>query len=720
MRFYLSIRRMWATVLILLIPLDVLHGQSHEGSDKDTINYELNEIVVEGINGIARDKIGSFSISGTEINKQPAIMGEHDVIKVLQTASGVVAGTEGFAGLYVRGGENDQNLYLIDGLPLLNVYHFGGLFSNFNPISIQRVDFHKGVFPSIFSERGSSIVDITLKKPDLYKTQGSISIGLISGQLYLSTPIRQGKCGISAALRRTWFDMFTYPVLAILNESKKKDGRKSIFNYNFTDFMLKFTASCSKNHNLSFLLFYGKDNFKLGEERFDPEESEDNYQRDLNNMNWGNWGTSLTYQFTTPKGEVKIQPYLSRAFSSSIQENMNNETEGDELTAVCETKPSVLQAGMREMFSFPITDNLEGEVSLQQAWYDYFTGTHSRNALLGASLEFRCNLLNVIDGTLGIRENRYFSNRLKHWSLEPRLSMKIDLPYESSISIGYSRMTQYAQQVSSNYIYLPSDAWLPTASYTKPLQCDIFSLGYFKMCNAGINIKGEVWLKKMQNLAEYSSTPPPYYNSSWSDRLTYGRGTSYGIDLEMEGRYKAITWGVNYGLMWNWRTFPDINNGKRYPAKFDNRHKVDLNMGWVINDRLELTGQWEYISGNRCTLALYNIATPNISYPDAPFVNPLDPGDKQADGIDYYEHRNNVRLPAFHRLNLNISLKGRFNDSLTYKWDFGLYNAYSRMNPFTIKKSYVNLEWSHNGDYRSFKTLSLIPILPSVSFTLNF
>ena len=76
--------------------------------------------------------------------------------------------------------------------------------------------------------------------------------------------------------------------------------------------------------------------------------------------------------------------------------------------------------------------------------------------------------------------------------------------------------------------------------------------------------------------------------------------------------------------MWNWRQFNDINSGKRYPAKFDNRNKFDITIGWNINDKIELTGQWEYMTGNRATLSLYNVAPPDVAFPDAPFVSPLD------------------------------------------------------------------------------------------------
>lgn len=738
------IKRMSAFAFILLNSIPIYSQTLPDNKNQsDTLHHTkvLKEVIVNGTGGKGRDKIGHMSISGAEINRRPALLGEHDVIKALQTTSGVVSGTEGFAGLYVRGGETDQNLYLLDGLPLLNVYHFGGLFSTFSTHSIQQVDFYKGAFPSLFAERASSIVDVALKRPDYNKTAGTFTVGLISGQLYFSTPLKKGNSALSVALRRTWFDVFSVPALAIINSTKKSDGKKNIFHYNFTDMIVKLSATDNRRNDLSFLMFYGKDNFKLGEERFDPDESKHIYQRDVNKMSWGNWGMALNYKLSTTIGDLKIQPYVSKAFSSDTEENMDDNGSSGSLTATTEVKPSVFQAGMRETFTFPILKGFGGEAGLQQTWYDYkevgnpivnYSGTtagpvpspfrnHFKNGLLSGFAELHWNIADIFQGSIGLRGNRYLSKEMKHWNLEPRFSMKINLPYSSNISLGYSRVTQYAQQVSSNYIYLPSDAWLPTASYTKPLVCDIYSLGYFKSFNKDYILKAELWWKNMKDLAEYKpNTSVTTTTLPWYGKMTFGKGWAYGLDLEMDGSYKSINWNIAYGLMWNWRKFPGINSGRKYPAKFDNRHKLDISVGWKINDRMELNGQWEYMTGNRTTLALYNIAPPDVAFPDSPFVNPMDPGTGRQDGIDYYENRNNVRIPSFHRLNLNLSVKGRINKRITYQWDFGLYNAYCRMNPFTVVKNYVNDKWSDKGDYRKFKTLSLLPILPSVSYTINF
>lgn len=736
----LTTKRMLAFVGILLSTL-LLHSQNIPVKKiiVDTIQKtrELNEVTVTGIGSNNRSKLGHVSISGTEINRRPTLLGEHDLIKTLQTSSGVVSGMEGFAGLYVRGGETDQNLYLIDGLPILNAYHFGGLFSTFNTHSISKVDFYKGVFPSSFTERASSIVDVSLKEPNLTKTTGSFTIGLISGQLYISTPVIKEKSAISLALRRIWFDIFSVPALAILNATKKSDGRKTIFNYNFTDLILKFENIDKLRRNLSVVIFFGKDNFKLGDQYFNAEDKNQIYSLDINRMTWGNFGATVNYRLKTGNGTLNLQPYFSKAFAKDAEENIKDISGNGNLTAITELKPSVFQMGMKESFGIGIGKYLFAEVGMQQTWYDYtignpdikysgtmtgeqFSRSHnkSRNGLLSAFSELKWDITDKLETRVGLRGNEYLSSNLNHLNLEPRLDLKVFLPHNSSVSAEYSRISQYAQQVSSNYMYLPSDAWLPTASFEKPLVCDIYSLGFTKVITSNIILSTEAWLKEMENIAEYKIDTSATTVLPWYEKMTFGKGLAYGLDFEIDGSYKDIFWNVAYGLMWNFRKFHYINNGMKFPAKFDNRHKIDINTSWKINDKLELTAQWEFMTGNRTTVALYNIATPKIPFPDAPFFKIIDSHGRH--GIDYFDKRNNVRIPSFHRLNLNLSRKGNLKKGLTYQWDFGLYNAYCHMNAFSIVKNYQNLNNNHTGDYRRFKALSLLPILPSVSYTISF
>lgn len=227
----------------------------------------------------------------------------------------------------------------------------------------------------------------------------------------------------------------------------------------------------------------------------------------------------------------------------------------------------------------------------------------------------------------------------------------------------------------------------------------------------------------MRNILEYregvSSLNP---DISWEDKLTSGKGWSYGLDLSITKTAGAFTGTVGYGLMWNWRKFSDLNAGNKFPAKFDNRHKININANYKLNSKFEFNAGWTYMTGNRLTLALYNYDSPDSLFPDAPATNPGNDDTSVNTGLDYFAERNNIRMPAYHRLDLGMSIYKPLKKGRMGIWNFGLYNAYCRMNPITIKKDSDNkvVSTDKNSWHRAFKSLSLIPIIPSVSFTYMF
>ena len=199
----------------------------------------LQEVVVNG-EGAERNlkatEMGRHSLNSQMLLNLPVMFGEPDIVKALQTLPGVSQGIEGFTGLYVRGGENDQNLFLYQGLPLYHVSHLGGIFSSFNVATVSGVDFYKAAYPARYGGRISSITDISMSRPNFEKYEGRVSIGLLSMNGYVSGPIVKGKTAFSAALRRSWIDLVSIPALAIMNNKGKGEGKKHMAYYNFTDF----------------------------------------------------------------------------------------------------------------------------------------------------------------------------------------------------------------------------------------------------------------------------------------------------------------------------------------------------------------------------------------------------------------------------------------------------------------------------------------------------
>jgi len=205
---------------------------------KDTVrSFYMQEVVKTAprIDNLRNPQMGMAVMDDNAIRNVPTLLGEPDVIKALQLQPGVSAGTEGFAGMFVRGGENDENLFLIDGCPIYHTNHLGGLFSPFNANAVSHLTFYKSAFPARYGGRLSSVTDLSMKSGDYESWHGNFTVGLTSANVSFSGPLVKDQTSLFVALRRSWLELVSVPALAIINASKKKSGEKVIAGYNFTD-----------------------------------------------------------------------------------------------------------------------------------------------------------------------------------------------------------------------------------------------------------------------------------------------------------------------------------------------------------------------------------------------------------------------------------------------------------------------------------------------------
>ena len=158
-----------------------------------------------------------------------------DLIKALQNLPGVNPGTELMSGLYVHGGEGSDNLFLLDGVPMYQISHLGGLFSSFNTDVVGHLDFYKSGFPARYGGRMSSVVDVSTRDGDFNDYRGTFMIGLIDGRLQFEGPIVRGKTSFNVAVRRSWMDAVLVPVIALVNRRNREEGETVGGTYSFYD-----------------------------------------------------------------------------------------------------------------------------------------------------------------------------------------------------------------------------------------------------------------------------------------------------------------------------------------------------------------------------------------------------------------------------------------------------------------------------------------------------
>ena len=711
---------------------------------KDTVrSFYMQEVVKTAprIDKPRNPQMGMTVMDDNAIRNVPTLLGEPDVIKALQLQPGVSAGTEGFAGMFVRGGENDENLFLIDGCSIYHTNHLGGLFSPFNANAVSHLTFYKSAFPARYGGRLSSVTDLSMKSGDYESWHGNFTMGLTSANVSFSGPLVKDQTSLFVALRRSWLELVSVPALAIINASKKKSGEKVIAGYNFTDFNLKLSHRLRRFGTLSLLGYYGHDRLKMGEHRFsnDGEDTDPYFHKNENRLGWGNMLTSLRWHlpintlfaynmkasYTRYQSDFrKTVETVSGREGKNGYENNGSRTESrnaihdlsvDASLAFIPSDRTIIRLGTQYTHHrYTPEEEIQESTSLPSGNGDNESRVIANewNAYLEGDLE----VFHWLRFNAGMHGSFFRVEGKQYQVFEPRVSADFRLSPVVSLKAGYARMSQFVQQVSDNYISLPTDYWLPITRNFSPLTSDQFSAGIYVSPDKKYTFSVEGYYKKMDHLLEYRDDYKDLQVTSWEDRLTSGSGRAYGADFQAEADFGKLHGFIGYGLMWSDRLFADLNRGKRFPSKYDNRHKITLSATWKCSERVELNAGWVFMTGNRVTLSLEN-----YSYPDGYPTNivPSYPH-KDEEMLDYYAGKNNVRLPAYHRLDVGINIYRSLRRGRTGIWNVSLYNAYSRMNPIMIEKN--NQKQSMDGTPLAprFRQFALFPIIPSVSYTYKF
>lgn len=664
----------------------------------------------------------SIELSASDIKAMPAIMGEVDVIKSLQLLPGVQSGVEGTAGMYVRGGGADQNLYLLDGVSLYNTSHVFGLFSIFNGDAVKKVTLHKGSFPARFGGRLSSVVDIRLKDGDMYNYKADLTIGLLSSRLNVEGPIFKGKTSFNFSARRSYIDMF-------LRGAKK-------FTDDVVPILYFYDVNTKVNHKFSdksrlYLSFYkGLD--KIG---YKDEENSNNYKEKTQfDFNWGNTVASARWNYVfsnklfanTTLAYNKYE-FNIKSISKTVEEKRESSLEGFQnsdikdwsLNTDFEFIPNekhhvrfggsfILHEFKPEVHGYKEEDTELGININNKVNYMIYDRVRANEASLYAEDEF--SVYEKFKANLGLHFSLFNVQGKTYNSLQPRISLGYELNDNWGFKASYTKMNQYINLLMSSMISMPTDLWVPITKNLKPMQAHQFTLGVHYNTTNGYKFSVEGFYKKMQNILEYkdgSSWRDAY--STWESQVEAGKGWSYGTEFFAQKTFGKFTGWLGYTLAWNERKFPTINHGLKYPAKYDRRHDISLTTSYKLNKKIELGASWMYATGNNTTIAFEEYSPiPSIWYEGGIMMS------SSTGLIPYVSQRNNYRLPATHHLDLDM----KYHYSPQKIWTFTIYNVYNQFNPYFITTDNMGVG---GGKHKNRITqYSLLGIVPSVSFTYKF
>ncbi len=679
-----------------------------------TITSEGSKRTVESTNA------GTIELQLDKVEKLPLILGEKDVLRVLQLLPGVKSGGEASSGIYVRGGGPDQNLILLDGVPIYNASHLFGFFSVFNSDALSNVTLVKGGFPARYGGRASSVLDMRMKEGNMknYNVEGNV--GIISSRVLVEGPIKKDKTAFSFSARRTYLDLLYRPFLL----ARKVDG-----GYFFHDFNTKIHHKINAKNHIFFSGYFGLDKVFVkdkGESSYDSEGN--SYTSEFGaKLQWGNSIGAIRWNhIINPKLFLNTTATYSK-YNFLIGGEFNEETKYTDGTTVKQNQSITYNSGIKDWglktdFTYFPNPNHNIKFGVSDTYHtfepgityvNFDDGNQQLDTAVGSKFQYSHEISLYAEDDYKINDRLKINFGLHHaifltggktyQVLQPRFSGNFMLDENSSIKLGVSRMAQFLHLLSNTGIGLPTDLWVPATKNVKPVLANQISLGYYREFSKQYNFSVEGYYKKMENLIQYEEGADFLAASEdWQEKIVVGQGWMYGGEVFLERKKGRLTGWIGYTLSWSERQFDDLNFGKKFFYRFDRRNDLSVVLTYDINEFWDLGMVFVYGTGNAVTLGSQNYS-----------IAPNSLSNQYYQGVTNFEQLNGYRMPSYHRMDFGANYKKM------KKWghsviSFSVYNLYNRQNAFAI---YQGTNTSNNP---VLKQIALFPMIPSISWKFKF
>ena len=688
-------------------------------------DLEVSTIIITQAPNSINPSTGGDVIDLNSASAKVNILGEKDLIHMARQKAGVYSGSEGLGGLIVRGGSPDQNLMLLEGIPMYATNHMADISSIFMEEATRDAQLIKGGFPSRYSGRLSSVLEVNLKDGNQERVKGSVSAGLPGFKAFLQGPISD-KSTFLIGGRLSWVNFYTNPLIDKFTVFDDVD-------LNFHDFVAKYTYRFSNTSSFSISGYKGGDKVELEKNQTLPNDNGGSFNsQEQTSFGWGNELLSARFSMViSPKLFLNVNAgVLNYDYRSKAAYNFVN-VEGGQ----------VIKEDNRNVITDSGIVNLIGGIG-----FDYFLNS-SHKIKLGVgynhhrfSPKIEQNFVDDIDDpsidpdsitvcnevSLFIEDTYTPNKRMQiygglnytHFGVrgvgfnyfQPRIKVNIQPQRDISLSFTGSRMVQFVHLLVNNGLGLPSDLWVPSTDEIMPEISDQFGLtlrtelGYDHVFTLG------GYIKRQQNVILYRNPQDLYSNilndasselnfisdRDWERKIEIGNRNISGLEVSLQKVNGPWQYNMSYTKSNAENRFENLNQGKAFADRYDRPHDVNLSLSYKINSKWDLGAQWVYGSGFTFTLKLIE-----IKIPDGPTVLTTD-------------ELNNYRMPAYHHLDL-IANYDNTSDGLGWKVSFGVYNIYNRYNPYFIYGFEDSI-----GNRRIFKRLSLFPIYPHFNTTYSF
>ncbi len=690
------------TLLVSAVKDTVLHVRLRR-------NLELAAatVLADGSRLPIQESLGQITANTNLLASLPAVLGEGDVLKAVQYLPGVQGTVTGTADILVRGGGYDENLFLMDGVPMYNTSHLLGLFSAFAPESVRQVSLYKSGFPARYGGRVSSVVDVRTKDGDAAHTRGFLRLGILNDAVSVNGPILKDKLLYSVGIRgihTTWIA----PILKAV---------RCPLSYGFYDVNAKLSWR-GPHDRVSLSAYAGADDFYYsGPEQVSQDKGKSYIGRQDFGLKWKNnllalrWNhlsstglrteTQLSWsqydcqsRFLSHREYVDSTEIYQSRFASHVMDFHANFLAGYRLR-----QSLVLESGCEAGFQMllPMTAasfNHQLSEPVQAAW-------NSGRPVFSAAL-FADGTWNTADWSLrsGLRVVFLTVPDRMYKSLEPRISVHYKGTSALHWSIDYARTTQHLHCLRASSLSLPTDMWVPVTNGIKPVVADQVSSGISFDFPWDLQLTIEAYYKYRRNILSYRNGVSFIGSTNnWERMVIMEDGRSCGLEFMIRYASGPVTGWLSYVLAKAERYAPDSG---WYPDRFDRRHSISANLNWVIREGIRLDAAWMFQSGPMVSLGN------QVSVVASPTSEPY--------RLDVLAtHRNGCRLPPSHQLSLNATFTIQHRKHGKSIWRIGVYNLYNAMNPDLYYLERPNLEANP-----VLHIITIFPVLPSASYTYAF
>lgn len=682
-------------------------------------SHAINEVVVssEKTNrNVTRNQMSVLEMNAASIKQLPSLIGERDILKSFASMPGVKTASEFGAGINVRGGGEDQNLYLIENVPVFNTAHVMGLLSVINPDAVSQVTLYKGHIPNEYGERVSSVMDIKISDPTINKFRVKGGIGIYSSRLLLETPIGGDIVKFKLGGRTSYSDFLLtkMPSYELQNSSAS-----------FYDLTSTLTLNL-KNNPVTFFGYYSHDYFKYSSDfsyKYGNALASGSWKHSFNpSLTSEIYGGYSRYQLSNENTQNLLKAYVKDAFIESLTGKINFNYYGlsnQELNAGAQIITYTNNPGDRTP--------LEGakEITAYESYIEHgreLSGFIGDKVNLGTKLSLQLGLRYTLFQNFGPRTVYSYSDSgtdstvysdgekiIDYSGLEPRLSIKYMLTPESSIKASYNRNKQYLSLLSYTSISTPEDSWKLADPNLEPIICNQMAIGYYR------NLKENSWEtsielygKTLQNLTEYKNGAQLQFNNQVEQELLNAEGRNYGVEISIKKNTGKITGALAYTYSRAFKKTNEatasegINRNEWFASAYDVPHDLSVALSYKVNRRIRFGANFSYATGRPYTAPEY---TYDLGYEE----------------LVYYSDRNKYRLPDYHRLDISLDIDESLKKKKPWKgsWSFAILNVYARKNAYSL--FYKKDTPSEENNYEMFSMYKMYLIgIPMPTITYNF